>query len=133
MNTSLKPKISKIESGLAQLKKRHSNWNPVDNRTIENWIKNVNELKKRVEYGNQPIVRDIMKYLLKSIKEINQLLLEDKKLSAEERRVIMEKREMYQGMANIFTPGEEVVAGWEREIEYQLSNPHDAIASHYQN
>jgi len=133
MSANIKQRINWVENELDQLRKRHAEWHPADARTLENWTKQVHKLKQQIEYNNQPTIQELVRYLLKGIKEINQLLLNDKKLTTEERRMIMDKREMYQGMTDIFSPGEEAVAAWENELKYQKATyPQDSISSHYQ-
>lgn len=125
-------RIEGIETKLKSLRTKHANWHPADANTMETWAKQIAELRSKIEYARQPIVKMQVNFMQKTINEINRVLLDDFKLEDKERRALMEKRGMYQTLLDIVIPTEKELEGWEREFDYQMSYPQKDIMNNYQ-
>lgn len=131
MAKAIKSRIASLENKLSSLRSKHANWYPADANTMAAWAKQITELRNKIEYASQPAVKLQVRFMQKTISEINQVLLDDTKLTENERRILMEKRGMYQTLLNTIIPTEEEVAGWERELDYQTNYPQGEIMKHY--
>ena len=66
-------------------------------------------MKARMALIDNPIAKKWMNYCVRGMQDIDHVLLNDKELTTDERRVLMEKREMLKASLEIFVPKEKAL------------------------
>lgn len=127
MSAILKANIDRVQMKIQKLRAKHSRWNPIDAKTMEGWEKMLAELRQQVQFIEHPVMKKWITYCQKTVAEINSILLDAKELAPEERRILMEKRNMMKETLGIFVPKEKVVDLLEHEAD---TNMHESGRSY---
>lgn len=124
MTTRLKGEIDRAQMKIAKLRAKHSHWHPVDVQTMQGWERMLEELKQQAGFAEHPVMKRWIRYCQKSVEEVNNVLLNDKALDTQERRILMEKRALYEKAMELFVPREKALQIIEAEADGNLHNTH---------
>jgi hypothetical protein len=105
----LKNRIQNVQGKLERLKAKYAQWSPVDAKTVATWEKAIQTAKQQIEFSDHPLIQRVVKHHAQAVKDIEYLLLNDKELESDERRILMEKKDMYQAELQIFVVDERLV------------------------
>lgn len=126
----LKNRVANVQAKMERLRSKHGKWNPADANTIASWQKAIETARQQIEFASHPLIERMMKHHTQAVKDIDYILLNDKALPSDERRVIMEKKEMYQSEIRIFMIDEKVVEFLEKQATSNLEPKTESPASY---
>lgn len=119
-SAKLKANIDRVQMKIQKLRSKHSRWNPIDSKTMQGWENMLVELRQQAQFIEHPVMKKWITYCQKTVQEINSILLDAKELAPEERRILMEKRNMMRETLGIFIPKEKVVDLLEHEADSNM-------------
>jgi len=127
MSARLKSKIDRVQTKLRAVREQHARWHPFDLKTMDAWERMLEEIRGQASLAEHPVVKKWIAYCTKTVREINDVLLNDATLEKEERRILMEKRGMMTEALAIFVPRENAIEMLEHEAERELTpkNPQE--------
>lgn len=124
MNARLKSQIDRAQMKIAKLRAKHSHWHPIDTATMKAWERMLEEVKQQAGFADHPVMKKWILYCQKTVNTINDVLMNDKELKLDERRILMEKRAMYESALELFVPREKALQIIEGEADGNLSDKH---------
>lgn len=116
----LKNRIDNIQSKFERLRAKYAHRNPADANTVAAWQKAIATARQQLEFATHPLVARMMKHHTQAVKDIDYVLLNDKQLPSDERRIMIEKKEMYVAEMKIYLPDEKVIAFLEQQASMNL-------------
>lgn len=122
MSAKLKANIDRVQMKIQKLRAKHSRWNPIDAKTMEGWERMLVEIRQQAQFVEHPVMQKWIKYCQKTVQEINAILLDAKELVPEERRILMEKRNMMRETLGIFMPKEKAIELLEHEADSNMQD-----------
>lgn len=119
-NTRIKSDIERVQAKIERVRAKHATWHPLAQNTFNAWQSQLIAVRQQAEFASHPMVVKWIKYMDKSITEINDVLLNDLKLPENDRVMLIGKRKMYQETLEMFVPREKVIEAIERDASREL-------------